>query len=183
MNHRRTSRTFALIVFVGIACYFGVRAITIAYTEMRDKAVSAASMLVSDTEAASGDERPAESLKLKAPHSTKDSTLSVRVPCEIVRVLDGDTVVVRPTIAFKVRLLRCWVNDGTKEDEKAAQWLRTQVGKHASVMVTVPNGEIFRVQTFDRTLAEIESDGLNFSDYIVEVLKAGTHERPEGQKE
>jgi len=78
------------------------------------------------------------------------------LPVHIVRVIDGDTVEVKPNIVLTVRLLDCWVADDTDKDKQAAEYLKTFVNKR--LLLDVPLGgdnRIRRAFSFGRVLGRL----------------------------
>jgi len=99
----------------------------------------------------------------------------------MTRVIDGDTVEMNWFgRSVKIRLLACWVDDGSEDDRAAAEFLQQFIGQ--SLIVWVPTTEaknVFSVLTFDRVLAWIWSadDEESINEAIVRN-GWGTAEKP-----
>ena len=113
-----------------------------------------------------GDHEPSDHEPIAVPQLT--------IPCEVVRAIDGDTVVLRSMVVFHGRLLNCWSADGTENDHKARDWMDGFRGKRVMVTVPIPMGDLSKAQTMNRLLVNINApsespDGgtINFSTEIV----------------
>lgn len=73
----------------------------------------------------------------------------------IVRIVDGDTFECSWFgRSVKIRLLDCWVLDGSVQDKAAEEYLKQFVDKPISVWIpTTESKSLFDVLTFDRVLA------------------------------
>ncbi|MBX3444267.1 MAG: hypothetical protein KF774_17830 [Planctomyces sp.] len=108
----------------------------------------------------------------------------VCVDALVVHVLDGDTLRVRVTREFDVRILDCWapetrssIPEERAKGAAAAERVRELVGGR-SVRVFVPNGDetrLFDQLTFSRVLGHVYVDGQSLADRLyAEGLSART---------
>lgn len=100
-----------------------------------------------------------------APRKPADPTLGVTAPVQVLRVIDGDTVVCEVRLTFHARLLDCWapeLHDATGPASKAAL-VKLCEGKAG---VFAWNGET----TLGRYLGKLYVDGRDMS---AEQVKAG----------
>jgi len=96
---------------------------------------------------------------------------------EVTEVYDGDTVTVRVTKEFRVRLLGCWAAEvrTTDDDEKqrgiaARDHLRGLIDGKA-VLLEIPtqhNGDVGKSISMSRVLGRLYLDGENVSELMVE---------------
>lgn len=104
------------------------------------------------------------------------------LPCDVVRVVDGDTVVVEVKFRFPVRLLDCWAPEKHETDIpgekakglKAAEAMKAIAeGKSGTVTIPMPddpNASLAEVFTLGRVLGSVSIDG---KDIAQQQLKAG----------
>lgn len=112
-----------------------------------------------------GGDRAASAQTVQAP-----SALSpvVRLPGRITYVVDGDTLDVVLETKIRVRLLDCWSPDGTPNDKKAADYLRTLQGNRVLVEVPLsPDADWRKSLTFGRVLARVYANGTDVGEEIV----------------
>lgn len=96
---------------------------------------------------------------------------------EVIEVYDGDTVTVRVTKEFRVRLLDCWAAEvrTTDDEEKrrgiaARDYLRGLIDGKA-VLLEIPtqqNGDVGKSISMSRVLGRLYLDGENVSELMVE---------------
>ncbi len=106
------------------------------------------------------------SLGQQPPHKAQ-----VVLPCDVVRVIDGDTVVVEVKFSFPVRLLDCWAPEKHETDIKgekarglkAAEAMKALAeGKSGIVTIPLPddpNASLAEVFTLGRVLGSVSIDG------------------------
>ena len=99
----------------------------------------------------------------------------------IVRIVDGDTFeCMWFGRSVKIRLLGCWVLDGSAADENAADYMRQFVG--SPIAVWIPTDEatsVFDLLTFDRVLAWCWAAGEDESiNEAIVRMGWGTTEKP-----
>lgn len=106
----------------------------------------------------------------------------VVLPCEVVRVVDGDTVVVAVQFQFPVRLLDCWAPEkhatafpGEKaRGLKATEAMKSMAeGKAGFVTIPFPddpNASLTEVFTLGRVLGNVSVEG---KDIAAQQRKAG----------
>jgi endonuclease YncB( thermonuclease family) len=104
------------------------------------------------------------------------------LPCEVVRVIDGDTVVAEVKFRFPVRLLDCWAPEkhatevpGEKDRglKSAAAMKALAEGKSGIVTIPLPDdptASLTEVFTLGRVLGSIAVDG---DDIATRQRKAG----------
>lgn len=98
-------------------------------------------------------------------------------PAQVVRVYDGDTVVVEVTKRFHVRLLDCWAAEirTRDQDEKARglaarDYLRGLIdGREVLLEVPADGLEIGKSFSFGRVLGRIYLDGRDVARQVVEA--------------
>ena len=109
----------------------------------------------------------------------------VTVDADVVRVLDGDTLIVRSSITYRVRLLDCWAPELHRGDDDARlagkasrEFLINAIGGR-TLRVHVPiAGELSRAFTFGRVLGRawiVDEDGTTPETDLSETMVAGGH--------
>lgn len=104
-------------------------------------------------------------------------------PAEIVRVIDGDTIVVQLTRTIHIRLLDCWCAESRTKDKSekvlglaAKQHLLDLVAKHGPICTVHihadPNEDVSRTFTMSRALGRV---WLSNGDEVSELMRAAGH--------
>ncbi|WP_428303893.1 thermonuclease family protein [Lacipirellula sp.] len=131
-------------------------------------------------------------LPVERPHVVKPSP-GVSLRCQVVGVVDGDTLEVEVIRRVRVRLLDCWAPESRTTDaaEKKAglaakvELSAAAVGKRATLFVpTDAASRVGDVFTFDRVLGHVWVEGLaeSLSEHQVRLKHAATAKgNPVGQ--
>jgi len=116
-----------------------------------------------------------------APPPKKPAGYGIATRGTLTRVIDGDTFEVDWFgRSVKIRLVDCWVVDGSDDDHKAAEFLRQFIAKSLTIWVPTTDAKnVFSVVTFDRVLAWVwpENDDESLREAIVRN-GWGTAEKP-----
>ena len=96
-------------------------------------------------------------------------TPQLTIPCEVINIVDGDTVDVRITIDARIRLLDCWAAERNTDEGRAAteslQKHLDEYGKRGVLIVPLdrgPEGRRSRLDdylTFGRILGHVQLAG------------------------
>ena len=104
----------------------------------------------------------------------------VRLPVKVVRVIDGDTVVVQPLLTIHVRLLDCWAPEKNERGGREATERLKQLAEGKTGVLFVPfdhSGDLSKSFTFGRILGRIEIDGRDVGSILVKEGLAGATDK------
>ena len=98
---------------------------------------------------------------------------TIRVPAEVVRVIDGDTVEVRVCADLRVRLLDCWAPERHTEDGKRSkEAAESLVPVGSECLLEVPldgHDQVHDIFSFGRVLGSLHSESFGcIADRLVE---------------
>lgn len=103
--------------------------------------------------------------------------IGLSLPCEVVNVIDGDTVDVKIELVMRVRMLECWApetrtrNLAEKERGLAskAHLQELALGEEGIVFIPMPTNRLQDLLTFDRVLGYLWVKGDNKSLNRIQV--------------
>lgn len=93
--------------------------------------------------------------------------------CEIVRIIDGDTMEIQVSRKIHVRLLDAWAaENNTEEGKKVTEAARQIIAAGKEYHLFIPsddNGNLSHLFTFGRILGCLYIDGKLLSDMLYEI--------------
>lgn len=95
--------------------------------------------------------------------------------CEVVKIIDGDTLDVEVRKVLRVRLIDCWAPEPTAPGgREAGQWLlQLTRGKRATLSIPRESDSLAAAFSFGRVLGHVWMEGENRS--LSELMVAGHH--------